>query len=189
MNTTAYRQPRSAHATQRDGEAALTKICADWLAEQGPRMWSGAVTCDGEFDWNALWAGEHLQGAHRLTDQYVRANISPTECCVGSAAGTTLYRLKADDSGFANLTLAGCWIDTGFNTTCIEAAVMSGMQASRAVCGAPRHVVGEHLLQVPGHALGGSASPLQILSDVVQVIEIGVSKVARWLFGGRGGRT
>lgn len=189
MNTTAYRQPRRANATQRDGEAALTKICAGWLAEQGPRMWSGAVTRDGAFDWDVLWAGEHTHGPDRLTDQYVRANISPTECCVGSAAGTTQYRLKAGHSGFANLTLAGCWIDTGFNTTCIEAAVMSGMQASRAVCGAPAHVVGEDLLQVPGHALGGPASPLQILSEAIHVIEIGVGKAARWLFGGRGGRT
>ena len=48
--------------------------------------------------------------------------------------------------GFAHLVLAGAWTDTGLNTECIEAAVMSGMQASRSLCGSPETVVGEDFL-------------------------------------------
>jgi uncharacterized protein with NAD-binding domain and iron-sulfur cluster len=185
MHTTAYRNPRSAHATQRESEAELTKICESWLSEQGPRIWSDAVTSDGRFDWYALWAAAGLHGPERLSQQYIRANVSPTECCPGSAAGTTQYRLKAGDSGFANLTLAGCWIDTGFNTTCIEGAVMSGMEASRAICGAPAHVIGEHFLQVPGHGLGVASAPVRMLEEIVHFIEGGVVRIAQWLSGAR----
>jgi len=42
------------------------------------------------------------------------------------------------------LILAGCYVRTGLNTTCVEGAVMSGMQASRAICGLPEVVVGEN---------------------------------------------
>lgn len=77
---------------------------------------------------------------------YVRANIDPSECCVGAAAGQVQYRLPADGSGFDNLFLAGCHIRTGLNTTCVESAVMSGMQASRAISGQPRVVIGEDYL-------------------------------------------
>ena len=34
---------------------------------------------------------------------------------------------------FGQLFLAGAWIDTGFNAECIEAAVISGKQAARAI--------------------------------------------------------
>jgi hypothetical protein len=98
--------------------------------------------------------------------------------------------LKAQQSGFANLTLAGCWIDTGFNTTCIEAAVMSGMQAARAICGEPVHVIGEDLLQRPHHGLGAIPAPLRALEQVGEFIEEGLERVAHWLFGAHrpGGR-
>ena len=34
------------------------------------------------------------------------------------------------------------WV-TGINAGCVEAAVMGGMFASRAMCGVPEHIVGE----------------------------------------------
>jgi hypothetical protein len=65
---------------------------------------------------------------------------------VASSAGSTEWRLKTHLSGFDHLYLAGAWTDTGFSTECIEAAVMSGMQASRAISGSPARVRGEHFL-------------------------------------------
>jgi phytoene dehydrogenase-like protein len=73
--------------------------------------------------------------------------VDPTECCVASWHGSTAYRLKPGQSGFVNLYLAGTWTHTGMNATCVEGAVMSGMAASRAICGEPRNIVGNDFLQ------------------------------------------
>jgi len=188
LATEAFRRPRSAHATQHDAEAALTKTCQQWLASQGPQMWPKAVTADGRFDWNVLLADASISGPARVQAQYVRANVNPAECCVVSAAGRTQYRLKAGASGFGNLTLAGTWIDTGFNTECIEAAVMSGMQAARSICGAPAHVIGEDLLQVPGHGLGALAEPLRLIEQIGEAVERGVESIEQWWAGAFGPR-
>ena len=50
---------------------------------------------------------------------------------------TGRFRLRADASGYANLSLAGDWTDNGLNAGCIEAAVVSGIQAANAVRGRP----------------------------------------------------
>ena len=52
--------------------------------------------------------------------------------------------MRADGSGYANLFLAGDWINSGLNAGCIEAAVMSGIEAANAVRGRPlmRDVLG-----------------------------------------------
>ena len=188
MSTEAFRQPRSARDTQHKAEAELFRVSCGWITSQGPRIWPKAVTPDGGFDWNVLRASDGVSGTDRLRQQYLRANVSPAECCVVSAAGQTRYRLKAQDSGFANLKLAGTWVDTGFNTECIEAAVMSGMQAARAISGRPRHVLGEDLLQVPGHGLGLWGLPLRLLEDIVPFVERQAKKLTECLDPPRSGR-
>jgi hypothetical protein len=47
------------------------------------------------------------------------------------------------------------------NTECIEAAVMSGMQASRALCGSPERVYGEDFLHFGG--AGAAEGPWNFL--------------------------
>jgi predicted NAD/FAD-dependent oxidoreductase len=42
-------------------------------------------------------------------------------------------RLAPDRSGYENLVLAGDWTDCGLNAGCIEAAVLSGVQAAAAL--------------------------------------------------------
>ena len=96
-----------------------------------------------------LWPLGVLPGTQQLDPSLValrtlRANIAPTECCETSPTGSAKHKLAADRSGFANLVLAGAWVRTGINASCVEAGVMSGMQASRAICGEPVRVVGEH---------------------------------------------
>jgi uncharacterized protein with NAD-binding domain and iron-sulfur cluster len=56
---------------------------------------------------------------------------------VQALPGTDEYRLRADASGYDNLYLAGDWIDSGLNAGCIEAAVLSGLQAGNAIEGRP----------------------------------------------------
>lgn len=72
-----------------------------------------------------------------VRQQYIRANIDPTELYVISDKGSAKYRLHAWDSGYKNLTLVGDWIYTGFNIGAIEAAVMSGALGSFALTGYP----------------------------------------------------
>lgn len=96
------------------------------------------------FPWNWLVDPMEGSGVVRFDRQYWRANIDPSERYVLSLVDTSRYRLRADQSGFANLFLAGDWLKTGLDAGCVEAAVMGGMQASRAICGLPARIQGEH---------------------------------------------
>jgi uncharacterized protein with NAD-binding domain and iron-sulfur cluster len=66
---------------------------------------------------------------------YSRANVDPSDRYIQSLPGTGRWRLRADGSGYGNLFLAGDWIDSGLNAGCIEAAVLSGLEAANAVRG------------------------------------------------------
>ncbi|MEB3826804.1 hypothetical protein [Phormidium sp. CCY1219] len=113
------------------------------LLEQNMKdLWPNAYGKEG-FNWNLVVDPENRQGKERLNAQYLRVNVDPSERYVLAVAGSSQYRLKTDKSGFSNLYLTGDWIDNGFNSGCVEAAVMSGMQTSRAICGYPQQIVGE----------------------------------------------
>ena len=111
-----------------------TQISALWLA----------TSPKAQFDWNTLHDPAGRANEARFDAQYWRANVDPSERYVLSVVGSTRYRPRSEDSGFANLVLAGDWVRTGLNAGCVEAAVMSGMQASRAISGYPLIIRGEH---------------------------------------------
>jgi uncharacterized protein with NAD-binding domain and iron-sulfur cluster len=145
LATDVYRQP----ASKRDAWNRITRDLRSeqiaWLNANAHVMWPQAGE-RGRFDFKVLHgAGEDLPT--RFDTQFSRANVSPTECCVLSAAGTTQYRLHAGDSEFENLVLAGEATRHGFNTTAIEGAVMSGMAASFHICGSPERIPGYDFLQ------------------------------------------
>jgi uncharacterized protein with NAD-binding domain and iron-sulfur cluster len=73
--------------------------------------------------------------AELIASRYLRANVDPSDRYVQSLPGTGRWRLPADGSGYENLILAGDWIDCGLNAGCIEAAVLSGLEAANAVRG------------------------------------------------------
>jgi uncharacterized protein with NAD-binding domain and iron-sulfur cluster len=116
----------------------------EWIDDDMSPVWT---TSDdggrGPFDWNALVDASGATGPDRMRSQYWRANLQPTERYTLSLAGTMKYRLAADESGYTNLVLAGDWIRNGIDAGCVEATVMSGMQAARAICGSPEIIVGE----------------------------------------------
>jgi predicted NAD/FAD-dependent oxidoreductase len=60
-----------------------------------------------------------------------------------SVPRSTKFRLKANESGFDNLYLAGDWLLNGLNIGCVESAVMGGLEASQAISGYPQEIVGE----------------------------------------------
>jgi uncharacterized protein with NAD-binding domain and iron-sulfur cluster len=82
---------------------------------------------DTGFDW------------HLLSGMYVSVNIDPSDRYVQSLPGSDKFRLRPDESGYDNLVLAGDWTDCGINAGCIEAAVMSGLQAANALLGRGRY--------------------------------------------------
>ena len=77
------------------------------------------------------------------------SSCAPTGCCAwptstrptatsSARRAATRHRLRADESGYDNLFLAGDWTDNGLNAGCIEAAVLSGLRAANAVLGRSR---------------------------------------------------
>jgi hypothetical protein len=107
-------------------------------------LWPGAMK-GGSFDWSTLVDRDGRTGPARFDAQYWRANTSPWERYVLTPAGSVKHRLPSHDSGFANLKLAGDWTATGIDGGCVEAAVISGMGAARAITGEPREVPGRSM--------------------------------------------
>jgi uncharacterized protein with NAD-binding domain and iron-sulfur cluster len=113
--------------------ALVKENCESYLTEYSAAMLPGASdgaslkfdllynpTTDAPFDY-----------------QFWRANIDPTERYVTSFPNKIQYRLKAWESGYKNLALAGDWIDTGLNVGSVEGAVMGGKLASHAISTEP----------------------------------------------------
>ncbi|MCB1305251.1 MAG: NAD(P)-binding protein, partial [Leptospiraceae bacterium] len=146
FNTDLYRRPSDRSATPAEGYEAVYRIASDWFGSYAYSMWQNALNGKDSLDWNELYGPDSSQGPERLKDQFLRANIDPTETVVGSFADSIQYRMGAA-SGFDNLYLAGAWTKNGMNVTCVEGAVMSGMAASRAISGFPETIVGEDFMQ------------------------------------------
>jgi uncharacterized protein with NAD-binding domain and iron-sulfur cluster len=108
----------------------------DYLRRDVHHLWPRAVA-DGDFRWDLLCNAGDAEGPARLDGQYCTANVDPSDRYVLSLPGTGRFRLRADESGYENLFLAGDWTDSGLNAGCIEGAVVSGIQAANALTGAP----------------------------------------------------
>jgi len=92
----------------------------------------------GSFRWELLCGRNGHSGTDAIDTQLYLANIDPSDRYVGCAPGSNAYRLRAEESGYDNLVLAGDWTDNGLNAGCIEAATISGLQAANAVLGRSR---------------------------------------------------
>jgi uncharacterized protein with NAD-binding domain and iron-sulfur cluster len=95
------------------------------------------------FDWNLLVPSNEQLGEERFKTQYWRANVDPSERYTLALPGTDKARIRPDQTGFANLTICGDWVDNGFYIGAAEGAVISGMLAFRAATGQPLHISGE----------------------------------------------
>jgi uncharacterized protein with NAD-binding domain and iron-sulfur cluster len=100
-------------------------------------FWPHALSDSDGFRWDLLCGADGRAGQARIDSQYWRANIDPSDEYVQSLPGTSAHRLRADQSGYGNLFLAGDWINSGLNAGCIESAVLAGIQAANAVRGRP----------------------------------------------------
>ena len=66
----------------------------------------------------------------------VRMSIHPSATCF-LFPGVTSTGSGPTPAAYENMVLAGDWIDCGLNAGCLEAAVMSGLQAANALSGDP----------------------------------------------------
>lgn len=119
---------------------AMTFLTSD----VGP-LWPGAASYADPLgvDWNKLVDLKGGVGPARFEGQYVRANSGPIERYTMARADTRRWRLATDQSGYANMLLAGDWIQNHILIGCVEGAVVAGLQASRAICGSPKVISGE----------------------------------------------
>ena len=116
---------------------------AEFLGEHVKQLWPRAVTPNGDFRWELLVSAdaqsdEQLLGSPRVAEQFVSANVSPTDRFTLSLPGSTKFRISPLDDSYDNLTLVGDWTACGFNESCVEAAVMSGRLGAHAISQSPR---------------------------------------------------
>lgn len=98
-----------------------------WPVEQKARMINMAhdwfqtafqkVTEQNQFDFSLLephgWKSKHNEPiSMRVEQQWFTPNVEPAELYTLSVPNSMKYRMKPDDSGYANLTLCGDWTDT-----------------------------------------------------------------------------
>ncbi len=123
----------------------LKEITLQWLQDNQAHLYPKGISGPlnpTALDPSLMYDARERSGADRIDAQYLRVNVDPTERYVLSPPGAAKYRLAADGSGFSNLILTGDWTKIGLGG-CIESAVMTGMMASRAICGQPATIVGE----------------------------------------------
>jgi uncharacterized protein with NAD-binding domain and iron-sulfur cluster len=115
-----------------------------YLQQLSAHIWPGISQGQNGFDFSKLIDLNNGQGLARFNDQFFRSNIDPTELYVMSFTGSSVYRLKTDQTAsFPNLYITGDWIDNGFNAGCIEATAMAGLQTARAISGEDFEIPGE----------------------------------------------
>jgi uncharacterized protein with NAD-binding domain and iron-sulfur cluster len=120
-----------------EAAAAVRGHALAFLERHAGSIWPGAVDAAGNFRWDLLAGSGAAAGPARLDDQFWTASVDPSDRYVQSPPGSAAHRLRADESGYGNLFLAGDWVNCGLNAGCIEAAVMGGLEAANAVLGRP----------------------------------------------------
>jgi len=129
--------------------AHARRAAVEYLRHDVGHYFPGCVDrATGDFRWDLLCHADGRRGADALDSQHCVANVDPPDLYVQALPGTDRYRLRSDGSGYRDLYLAGDWTDSGLNAGCIEAAVLSGLQAANAVLGRPRAdgITGEFLM-------------------------------------------
>nr|MDQ2732897.1 NAD(P)-binding protein [Armatimonadota bacterium] len=112
----------------------VKQLSIDWLNKFMGKLWPKASPSDNPagLDWRLLADCTNAEGEARFDSQFWGANINPWQRYVLSVAGGTEARIRPGESGFKNLVLAGDWTRNNLNVGCVEATVMSGLQACHA---------------------------------------------------------
>lgn len=134
--------PDPAPGKQTSGREQLRETVWTWLKSHPRRLWPEAsLSATRELNWELLVDTHGRTGDHRLAAQHCWSLTAPTDRATLTLPGHTRHRLRADHSGLKNLLLAGDWLADGLGVA--ESAVLTGFQASRALCGHPQVIPGE----------------------------------------------
>ena len=117
-------------------QEAVAGHVGDFFATQVERVWPNVTTSAGSLRPNVLIVEDPVP-AGGSDAVYFRANVDPSDRYVQSLPGSGAHRLRVDQSGVGNLVLAGDWTNCGLNAGCVEAAVMSGIEAANVIRGRP----------------------------------------------------
>jgi len=82
-------------------------------------------------------AGDIEADESRFDSQFFTANVNPSDRYTLALPGSARYRISPLDNTYDNLTIVGDWTDCGYNSGCVEAAVMSGRLAAHAISQSP----------------------------------------------------
>lgn len=125
---------------------AVKGIALDWLRKNPGFLWPKATQANGALDWQVLTDPANASGEARFDSQFWRVNIDPTERYTLSVPRSTQHRLRADNTGFDNLIVAGDWTWNPINAGCVEGTVMSGLMAGNVMLGLPidKGIAGYH---------------------------------------------
>ncbi len=144
MPATGPIPPFSDHGFPAKQTALAKQDALEWVSSNILGIWPLSHDTNGEFDWSLVDDPGGGVGQSRFDSQYWRANVAPAERYVLSVPSSTASKLTAGQTGFENVFLAGDWVRNGLDFGCIESATMGGLQASQAICGYPKEIVGEH---------------------------------------------
>src|ERR687897_195825 len=114
------------------GDEVVRNILRRFLEQEVGALWPGTRDSAG-FRWEMLSDDLRRSGPDRLSGQYVKANLDPSDRYVQSLPGSGKHRIAAGRTGFDNLAVAGDWTACGLDAGCIEAATRSGVLAARAI--------------------------------------------------------
>jgi uncharacterized protein with NAD-binding domain and iron-sulfur cluster len=129
-----------APGTPDEQHARVRENAIRFLDHEVAHLWPKARRATGGFAWELLatppgW--KSASGAARFASQYWTANVNPSDRYTLALPGTARHRISPLDATYDNLTVCGDWTDSGFNSGCVEAAVMSGRLAAHALSRSP----------------------------------------------------
>ncbi|GAA4829082.1 FAD-dependent oxidoreductase [Algivirga pacifica] len=113
----------------------LKKETKQWMDQHMGWFWPNAMKKGNkEFDFQKLQTvPSDLSGEEKFEQQFFQVNVDPNMEYVIARPGTNKYRLKADETGYANLYFSGDWINFGLNVGYMEGTVIAGLQAAQCI--------------------------------------------------------
>lgn len=118
------------------GDMKARDTAGTMLISSGEEIFQGAqnpipTTIPYGFDFNALYPTSNAEsGQARLSSQYTRGNLVPSELYTQCPPGTKALRIDPLAPPQQNMTVAGDWVDTRLNVGSVEGTVIGGRLAA-----------------------------------------------------------
>ncbi len=139
--------PFSDHAFPTAQDERIKEVSLTWFDSNLGTLYPAACQRGTpQLEWGLLVPHSETKGEARFDSQVLAHQHRPQRALRALAAEQRGVPVRAHTSqGSQTCPLAGDWLRTGINAGCVEAAVMGGLQASQAMTGFPRIIVGDDL--------------------------------------------